>query len=79
MFGDGEIALRKIRAYGIRGTVSYWFRQYLSDGDLLLDGTESSKHADKCGVRQGSVMEPMFISLHGENNINNNIVITKGL
>ena len=47
-----QILLRKLYAYGIRGTLLKWFEVYLTDRSqyVIYDGIKSEVKEVKCGV-----------------------------
>ena len=59
---DHNILLAKMYKYGIRGTMHKWFQSYLCDRkQYTCVSNSSSCLADvKCGVPQGSVLEPIL-------------------
>lgn len=59
---DHDILIKKLYAYGIRGTLCNWFKSYLSDRSqyVLYDGEESDIKPITCGVPQGSILGPLL-------------------
>ena len=59
-----QILLRKLYAYGIRGTLLKWFEDYLSDRSqyVIYDGIKSEVKEVKCGVPQDSILGPLLLS-----------------
>ena len=59
---DHRILLRKLYAYGIRGTLLKWFESYLTGRTqyVAFNGTNSDTHYVKCGVPQGSILGPLL-------------------
>ena len=55
------ILLRKLEAYGIRGTPLNWVESYLSNRKqyVELDGVKSHKQTMLCGIPQGSTLGPL--------------------
>ena len=62
--------------YGIKGVANEWLKNYLSDREqfVSIDGVDSTKKIVKCGVPQGSILDPflflIFIFLY-----NNTLII----
>ena len=63
---DHRILLRKLYAYGIRGTMLKWIESYLSGRTqyFVFDGQESEIHGIQCGVPQGSILGPLVFILY---------------
>ena len=63
---DHRIFLRKLYAYGIRGTMLKWIESYLSGRTqyVVFDGQESEIHGVQCGVPQGSILCLLLFSLY---------------
>ena len=63
---DHCILLRKLYAYGIRGTMLKWIESYLSGRTqyVVFDGQESEIYGIQCGVPQGSILGPLLFSLY---------------
>ena len=63
---DHRILLRKLYAYGIRGTMLKWIESYLSGRTqyVVFDGQESEIHGIQCGVPQGSILGPLLFILY---------------
>ena len=61
-----EILLKKLYAYGIRGTVHTWFDNYLSDrfNYVSIDHATSPFLQIQCGVPQGSILGPILFLLY---------------
>ena len=59
---DRKILLMKLEALGLNQDIVRRFRSYLSDREQLADvsGTLSSCAEIKCGVPQGSILEPLL-------------------
>ena len=57
-----QIPLRKIYAYGIRGTLLNWCEDYLTGRSqyVIYDGIKSEVNEVKCGVSQGSILGPLL-------------------
>ena len=57
-----RILQRKLYAYGIRGILQKWFESYLTDRSqyVIYDGVESEIRPVKCGVSQGSILDPLL-------------------
>ena len=63
---DHRIFLRKLFAYGIRGTLLKWFESCLTGRTqyVAFNGTYSDIHFVKCGVPQGSILGPLLFILY---------------
>ena len=63
---DHRILLRKLYAYGIRGTMLKWIESYLSGRTqhVVFDGQKSEIHGVQCGVPQGSMLGPPLFILY---------------
>ena len=57
-----QILLRKLYAYGIKGTLLKWFKVYLIDRSqyVMYDAIESETKEVKCGVPQGAISGPLL-------------------
>ena len=57
-----QILLRKLYAYGIRGTLLKWFKDYLTGRSqyVIHDGIKSEVKEVKCGVPQDSILGPLL-------------------
>ena len=57
--------LRKLYSYGIRGSILKWFESYLTARSqyVVFDGKAFETHDVKCGVPQGSILEPLVFIL----------------
>ena len=62
---DHSILLSKSQAYGIQGSTNQWFCSYLKNRTqtCLVKGNKSSKMFLRCGVPQGTILGPFFISI----------------
>ena len=56
-----NIVLEKLKAYGIQSENLKWFRSNLSNRKqfILYDDLETEMKIVKCGVPQGSILEPL--------------------
>ena len=63
---DHKILLDKLDHYGIRGCVLSWFRSYLSHifQYVTYNGSQSSQQLIKCGVPQGSILDPLLFLVY---------------
>ena len=54
----------KLNHYGIRWVPNVWFKSYQSNQSQYasINGYESGLAAINCGVHQGSVLRPLFLS-----------------
>jgi len=61
-----DILLHKLNIYGIRGIVSEWIKDYLSDRKqyVNIDNNISSITNITCGVPQGSILGPLLYLLY---------------
>ena len=62
---DHEILIKKLKFYGLDGTVILWFRNYLKNRYQCtkLGGKVSNFLEIKCGVPQGSILGPLLFSI----------------
>ena len=60
------ILLRKLVAYGIRGTPLNWFQSYLSNRKqyVELDGQNPPKQTMLCGIPQGGTLGPLLFLIY---------------
>ena len=60
------ILLRKLGAYGIRGTPLNWFQSYLSNRKqyVELEGVKSPKQTMLCGIPQGGTLGPLLFLIY---------------
>ena len=66
---DHTILLQRLEmTYGVRGTVLDWFASYLNEcfQSVIVDGDVSTFRPLLYGVPQGSVLEPVFITLYSQ-------------
>ena len=63
---DYSILLFKMYHYGITGVAFKWFQSYLADRqqNVTYNGLQSSKKLIKCGVPQGSILDPILFLLY---------------
>ena len=63
---DHEILLSKLDYYGIQGILNNWFKSYLSNCKQFVSiNVYGSGLAEiKCGILQGSVLEPLLFLLY---------------
>ncbi len=61
-----QILLKKLEAYGIRGTPLNWFNIYLSDSQqyVKLNKRKSLKQTMVCGIPQGSSLGPLLFLIY---------------
>ena len=61
-----QILLKKLEAYGIRGTPLNWFNSYLSDRQqyVTLNERKSLKQTMVCGIPQGSSLGPLLFLIY---------------
>ena len=66
---DHVILLKKLEAYGIRGTPLDWFKSYLKDRKcyLEMDGIISNEKTFNISVPQGSILGPVLFLIHINN------------
>ena len=69
--------IRKLFAYGVRGTILNWFRSYLDYRIqfVFLDNKKSQTKLITCGVPQDSVLSPLLFIMYINdlNNVSNEI------
>ena len=63
---DHNILLSKLHAYGIRGSMFEWFKDYLSNRKqfVRINGVNSDMLDITCGVPQGSVLGPLLFLVY---------------
>ncbi len=61
-----KILLKKLHAYGIRGSFYRWFESYLSDRSqyVTYNGCKSKTECIACGVPQGSILGPLLFIIY---------------
>ena len=62
---DHKILLQKLERYSIRRVSLNYFRNYLSSRQqfVTINGISLSRTYNKCGVPQGSILEPLLFLL----------------
>ena len=63
---DHGILLQKLSWYGISGSTLIWFQSYLTNKYqfAIYNGVSSEKKEVKCGVPQGSILEPLIFFIY---------------
>ena len=63
---DHKILIQKMEHYGVKGTSSLWFQNYLSNREqyVSINGIDSDVMKISCGVPQGSVLGPLLFLLY---------------
>ena len=63
---DHEILLKKLENYGFRGIPLQLIQSYLTDRRqyTLVNGTKSDLNKVKCGVPQGSTLDPLLFLIY---------------
>ena len=63
---DYDILLNKVSHYGIKGVSHLWFKSYLSNRQKFVtyNGVLSPFETVKCGVLQGSILEPLSFLIY---------------
>ena len=63
---DRSVHMKKLRAYGIRGSAGDWFESYLKERKryCAANGHRSNIKNITCGIPQGSCLGPLFFIIY---------------
>ena len=75
---DHCILIRKLKTYGVRGTVLSWFEDYLRNRQqyVIFKSKKSNISTVKCGVPQGSILGPLLFLIYMNDIVNASPLLT---